>query len=163
MSEQPIRVVVVDANPDEAGAMPGWTSEVPGIEVVGVAHDRSATLTQVEELQPDVLLIDVLLPGLRSIDLIGQVSRSQPGVRILAVTPDDPPHDRIMLATKAGSALAFVVEGNDPGPGVGRGRVGPLVGAVVLVVAAGVRADDPFQAHALAVHGEFIPRDIPVP
>ena len=107
MSKKPIRVLVVDANPKEEGAMPRRASEVHGIEVVGVVHDRNAALAQVEELQPDVLVVDLMLPGLRSIDLVRQVAGSQPQVRILAVAPDDPPHDRIMLAAEGG-ALGFI-------------------------------------------------------
>jgi len=107
MSAESIRVLVVDANPDVAGARPAWESEVSGIELVGVAHDRSAALAQIEELTPDVLVVDLMLPGLRSIDLIQQVVSSHPQVRILAESPDDPPHDRIMLATSAG-ALGFI-------------------------------------------------------
>ena len=107
MSKEPIRVLVVDADPKVAGARPGWAGEISGIEVVGVAHDRSAALAQVEELQPDVLVVDLMLPGLRSIDLVRQVVSTQPQVRILAESPDDPPHDRIMLAASAG-ALGFI-------------------------------------------------------
>ena len=107
MSEQPIRVLVVDASPKQAGAMPERAGEVQGVEVVGVAHNRNTALAQIEELQPDVLVVDLMLPGMRSIDLVRQVAGDQPQVRILAVTPDDPPHDRIMLATEAG-ALGFI-------------------------------------------------------
>jgi DNA-binding NarL/FixJ family response regulator len=107
MSEKPIRVLVVDAIPTEAGAMPRRAGEIAGIEVVGVAHNRNAALAQVEELQPEVLVVDLMLPGLRSIDLVRKVVDTQPQVRILAVTPDDPPHDRIMLAAEAG-ALGFI-------------------------------------------------------
>ena len=87
--------------------MPRRASEVHGIEVVGVAHDGRTTLAETESLQPDVLLVDLMLPGYRSIDLIRHVVRTQPQVRILAMSPDDPPHDRIMLAAEAG-ALGFV-------------------------------------------------------
>jgi DNA-binding NarL/FixJ family response regulator len=107
MSEKLIRVLVVDADPNEAGAMPRRAHEVQGIEVVGVVNNRNAAIAQAEELQPDVLAIDLMLPGMRSIDLIRQVAGSQPQVRILALTPDDPPHDRIMLAAEAG-ALGFI-------------------------------------------------------
>ncbi len=107
MSEQPIRVVVVDADLKDMGARPGWAGEIPGIEVVGVAYDRSTALAQVQELRPDVLMVDLMLPGMRSIDLVRQVTSSQLQVRILAVAPDDPPHDRIMLAAAAG-ALGFI-------------------------------------------------------
>lgn len=107
MTSKPIRVLVVDANPSQAGALPPRTGEVEGIEAVGVAHNRSAAGSLVESLQPDVLVVDLMLPGYRSIDLVRQVANSQPQVRILAVTPDDPPHDRIMLAAEAG-ALGFI-------------------------------------------------------
>lgn len=107
MSEKPVRVLVVDADPNEAGAMPRRASEIAGIEVVGVAHNRNAALAQVEAVQPDVLLVDLMLPGMRSIDLVRKVVDTQPQVRILAMTPDDPPHDRIMLAAEAG-ALGFI-------------------------------------------------------
>ncbi len=107
MSEKPIRVLVVDASPKKAGAMPERAGEVQGVEVVGVAHNRNTALAQIEDLQPDVLVVDLMLPGMRSIDLVRQVADDQPQVRILAVTPDDPPHDRIMLAAEAG-ALGFI-------------------------------------------------------
>jgi DNA-binding NarL/FixJ family response regulator len=107
VTSKPIRVLVMDANPDKVGALPPGIGEVQGIEVVGVAHNKNAALAQVEELQPEVLVVDLMLPGLRGIDLVRQAAGSQPQVRILAVTPDDPPHDRIMLAVEAG-ALGFI-------------------------------------------------------
>ncbi len=107
MNEKPIRVLIVDATPKEGGAMPRRASELHGIEIVGVAHDRGTAWDHVEDLLPDVVLVDVMLTGYRSIDLMRQVARDLPQVRMLAVTPNDPPHDRIMLATEAG-ALGFI-------------------------------------------------------
>jgi hypothetical protein len=52
-------------------------------------------------------LIDLMLPGFRSIDVVRHVAATLPGVRILALVPADPPHDRIMLAAEAG-ALGYV-------------------------------------------------------
>jgi CheY-like chemotaxis protein len=80
---------------------------VTGIELVGVAYDKRTAVAQTDSLQPDVLLVDLMLPGYRSIDLIRHLVRTHPQVRILAMTPDDPPHDRIMLAAEAG-ALGFI-------------------------------------------------------
>jgi DNA-binding NarL/FixJ family response regulator len=107
MTSKPIRVLVVDGDPSQAGALPPRMGEVQGIEAVGVAHNRRVAGSLVESLQPDVLVVDLMLPGYRSIDLVRQVAASQPQVRILAATPDDPPHDRIMLAAEAG-ALGFI-------------------------------------------------------
>jgi DNA-binding NarL/FixJ family response regulator len=107
VSEKLIRVLVVDANHKEGGVIARRAAEVTGIELVGVAYDRRTSLAQSDSLQPDVLLVDLMLPGYRSIDLIRHLLRTQPQVHILAMTPDDPPHDRIMLAAEAG-ALGFI-------------------------------------------------------
>ena len=107
MNSNLIRVLLVDADPQETGALPKRMKEVEGIEVVGVAYNRNAAIAQVEELQPDVLVVDLMLPGIRSIDLVRMVAGDQTQVRILALVPADPPHDRIMLAAEAG-ALGYV-------------------------------------------------------
>jgi DNA-binding NarL/FixJ family response regulator len=107
VSSKPIRVLVVDADPGGGDALSAHLDEVEGIEVVGVARNRRAAIRQAETTQPDVLLVDLMLPGYRSIDVIGQVAGTQPQVRILALSPGDPPHDRIILAAQAG-ALGFV-------------------------------------------------------
>ena len=84
--------------------------EVTGIEVVGSALNRNAAIAKVKELQPDVVVVDLMLPGMRSIDLIRRMISDQPQARILALVPADPPHDRIMLAAEAG-ALGYVCRG----------------------------------------------------
>ena len=100
MNSNLIRVLLVDADPQETGALPERMRQVAGIEVVGVAHNRNTALAQVGELGPAVLLVDLMLPGIRSIDLIRNVAGEQTQVRILALSPADPPHDRIMLAVE---------------------------------------------------------------
>jgi DNA-binding NarL/FixJ family response regulator len=107
VSSNPIRVLVVDADPGEGGTLLARLKGVEGIEVLGVAHNRRAALQLAGTTQPDVLLVDLMLPGYRSIDIIGEVAGTQPEVRILALSPGDPPHDRIILAVQAG-ALGFV-------------------------------------------------------
>jgi hypothetical protein len=59
-----------------------------------------------------VLLIDVSLLGLRSIEIISYVSGTLPDVKILAMSPGDPPYDRVILAMQAG-AMGF--ESKDSG------------------------------------------------
>ena len=112
MNSNLIRVLLVDADPQESGMLPKRMREVEGIEVIGVANNRNAALAQVVELQPDVLVVDLMLPGIRSIDLIRKVASDQPQLRILALVPADPPHDRIMLAAEAG-ALGYICRDTD--------------------------------------------------
>jgi DNA-binding NarL/FixJ family response regulator len=107
-----IRVLVVDATDQETSAIAKKLSEVERIEVVAIVHNRNAALAQVRELQQDVLVVDLFLPGIRSIDLIRKVVSDQPKVHILSLVPADPPHDRIMLAAEAG-ALGYICRDAD--------------------------------------------------
>lgn len=109
MNGEKIRVLVVLANPQDAEVMLKRTSELGIVEVVGVVHNRNAAIAQVETLQPDVMVVDLMLPGYRSIDLVRKVKADHPRVRILSAVPADPPHDRIMLAAESG-ALGFVCQ-----------------------------------------------------
>jgi len=97
----------VDADPSGMGDLHSQLDQVPETEAVGIAHSQRAALSQVETIQPDFLLVDLMLPGYRSIDLISQVSATHEEIRILALSPGDTPHDRVILAIRAG-ALGFI-------------------------------------------------------
>jgi DNA-binding NarL/FixJ family response regulator len=107
MSSRPIRVLIVDADPVVGQALAARLEQVGGIEVVSVARSRQTAIEQTEATQPHVLLVDLMLPGYRSIEIVRDVAGTQSQVRILALSPAVPPHDRIMLATQAG-ALGYV-------------------------------------------------------
>ena len=107
MSLNPIRILVVDADPEGGGALAARLAEIEGVEVVGLAHNRNAAKADTESLEPDILLVDLMLPGYRSIDIVRHVTDTQPQTHILALVPSDPPHDRIMLAAEAG-ALGYM-------------------------------------------------------
>ena len=93
MSSSPIRLLLVDPDPEGGQALSTRLDRLPGVEIVSVAHNRNAAKAEAESLEPDVLLIDLMLPGLRSIDVVRHVAAALPQVRILALVPADPPHD----------------------------------------------------------------------
>ena len=107
MSSKPIRVLVVEADPDRVPTTLAYLAEITDIQVVGVVHNRLATINQLEDDQPDVLLVDLMLTGYCSIEIVRHVSNTYPQVRVLVLAPADPPHDRIILAVQAG-ALGYV-------------------------------------------------------
>lgn len=108
MNSPQIRLLIVDADPSSGeDALRSQVEQVPGVELVGIAHSQRMALNQIESAQPDFLLIDLMLPGYRSVDLIAQVSATHPEMRILALSPGDIPHDRVILAIRAG-ALGFI-------------------------------------------------------
>jgi DNA-binding NarL/FixJ family response regulator len=59
------------------------------IEVVGEAGDGAAALTMARTLRPDVILMDVRMPGTDGITATGQITAELPGIRILILTTFD--------------------------------------------------------------------------
>ena len=104
---KPVSLMVVVSIPEGKAAIENFLSELEDIEIVGLAYNNRTAIQQLKSIQPDVLLIDVMLLRLRSIEIISYVSSIQSDVKILALSPGDPPHDRIILAVQAG-ALGYV-------------------------------------------------------
>lgn len=104
---KPISLMVVASIPEGKAAIQNFLSELKNIDIVGLAYNKRTAIQQLKSIQPDVLLIDVMLLRLRSIDIISYVFSIQSDVKILALSPGDPPHDRIILAVQAG-ALGYV-------------------------------------------------------
>jgi DNA-binding NarL/FixJ family response regulator len=108
MTSKTIHLLIVDADPSSGeDALRSRLDQVPGVELVGIAHSQRGALNQVETTQPDFLVVDLMLPGYRSIDLISQVNATHPEMPILALSPGDIPHDRVILSIRAG-ALGFI-------------------------------------------------------
>ncbi len=112
MKPDPIRLLVVDADPGAGTAYEDSLAKIGGIEIVGVARNKKTALEQADSIEFDVALIDVMLTGYRSIDVIAALTTNRPGIRILALTPGDPPHDRVILALEAG-ALGYITRETD--------------------------------------------------
>ncbi len=120
MNTKPIRLMAVVSVPEGKAHFQGLLSELNDLflaesqvlEIVGIAYNKKTAIQQIERAPPDVLLIDVSLLGLRSIEIISYVSGALPDVKILAMSPGDPPYDRVILAIQAG-ALGFVSKESD--------------------------------------------------
>jgi DNA-binding NarL/FixJ family response regulator len=113
MNSKPIRVLVVDADPSGRQTIQSQIDDIQEIEILGIEHSQRAALDQIESTQPDLLLVDLMLPGYRSITVISHVSSTYPEIQILALTPGDLPHDRVILAIRAG-ALGFISRDTRP-------------------------------------------------
>ena len=58
----------------------------PRFEVVGYALDGNSAIDKITQLSPQVVLMDITLPGQSGIDLTKQIKDTLPGVRVLAVS-----------------------------------------------------------------------------
>jgi two-component system nitrate/nitrite response regulator NarL len=107
-STEPIRVVVVDDHPlFREGVVTSLRSN-PDIEVVGQAQDAAGALRVVREELPDLVLLDVTMPG-GGVSAAAQIASACPATRIVMLTVSED-EDDLLSAMKAG-ASGYVLKG----------------------------------------------------
>jgi DNA-binding NarL/FixJ family response regulator len=92
MSAKPIRVAIVEDQELMAAGLKLWVASQRGIEMVGCAHDGKAGLAMCRTARPDLVLLDIELPGMDGMELAGRLARELPGVRLLAMSGLTDPH-----------------------------------------------------------------------
>jgi DNA-binding NarL/FixJ family response regulator len=100
------RVVLVD---DHAMFRTGVRAELEGaVDVVGEAADAQEAVKVIEETGPDVVLLDVHLPGGGGVEVLKQVVGKQPDVRFLALSVSDAAED--VIGTIRAGARGYVTK-----------------------------------------------------
>ena len=82
----PLRVLIADDHPFFRDGMRMFLETTPDIAVVGEAATGEETVAQARTLQPDVILVDIKMPGLSGIEATRQILRWNSGIRVLIVT-----------------------------------------------------------------------------
>jgi response regulator of citrate/malate metabolism len=81
-----IEVLVVDDDFMVARIHTGFVERTPGFTVTGVAHTGAQALAEAERLQPDLVLLDVYLPDVSGLDLLGALREAAPEVDVLVIS-----------------------------------------------------------------------------
>ena len=84
----------------------------PGMEVVGEAADGIEAISQARSLQPDVILLDMVMPHKDGLQAIKEIKQQNPKTRILVLTSFDD-DERVFSAIKAG-ALGYLLKDSSP-------------------------------------------------
>ena len=82
----PIRIVVADDHPVVRFGVRNMLLNEPGFEVVGEAEDGDDAITQTLELEPDILLLDILMPRLPGLEAMRAIMTKSPRVKIVLLT-----------------------------------------------------------------------------
>jgi len=99
----PVRVLVADDHPVVRAGLRALLSAEPGLTVVAEAGSGEETVLMARQHQPDVVLMDLRMPGAGGLTAIRQLSADQPGVRVVVLTTYDSDAD-ILPAVEAGAA-----------------------------------------------------------
>ncbi|MGB7876961.1 MAG: response regulator transcription factor [Anaerolineales bacterium] len=81
-----IRVLIVDDHPIVCSGIRKILDPAVGIDVVGEAHTGAEALQMIEDIKPDVVLLDMRLSDMSGVDIIRQVYKSDSPSRILGLS-----------------------------------------------------------------------------
>jgi two-component system nitrate/nitrite response regulator NarL len=81
-----VRIVVADDHPVVRFGVKNMLENEPGFDVVGEAQDGDDAITQVIELEPDILLLDLAMPRLPGLEAMKAIMSRAPRVKIILLT-----------------------------------------------------------------------------
>jgi len=107
-----LRVLIADDHPIFRNGMRALLASVPDVEVAGEATSGDEAVAQAAALQPDLILMDLQMPGVGGIEATRRILLASPHIRILVVTMFEDDHS-VFAAMRAG-ARGYIVKGVNP-------------------------------------------------
>ena len=137
VDEGPVRVLLVDDHDLFRTGLRNLLEE-QGVEIVGEAGDGVQAVTQVRELAPDVVVMDLNMPGMSGVEATRQVSSIAPLTRVLVLTISD--HDTDVLDAILAGACGYLLKDSSvpellrgiAAASVGESLISPTIAARLL-------------------------------
>jgi DNA-binding NarL/FixJ family response regulator len=107
-----IRVLLVDDHKLFRAGIRSLLQTVSGVEVVAEAGDGREALRLIEAHRPDVVLMDIMMPGLNGLDAAARVARTSPASRVIMLSMNTD-EDSVLQTLRAGAA-GYLVKTADP-------------------------------------------------
>jgi DNA-binding NarL/FixJ family response regulator len=106
-----IRILIVDDHPVFRFGLRALISSIPEMEVVAEATSGEAAIEEARKLKPDIILMDVNMPGINGIEATSRILAAAPEIGILILTMFE--DDSVFKAVQAG-ARGYILKGADP-------------------------------------------------
>jgi DNA-binding NarL/FixJ family response regulator len=108
---EPIRVLIADDHPLFRDGLAALVNDGPGTELAGTAGSGTEAVESARETQPDVVVMDLQMPGLNGIEATRRIVADSPHITVLVLTMFDD-DDSIFSALRAG-ARGYLLKGAD--------------------------------------------------
>lgn len=102
-ADRPIRLLLVDDHEMVRTGLRTFLGLQPGMTVVGEAATAEQALALVPRLQPDIVLLDLVLPGMSGVEAVHRLRAAHPAVKVVALT-SFAGQDAVLPAIRAGVA-----------------------------------------------------------
>lgn len=108
-----IRVVVADDHPVVRTGVVMMLGADPAIEVVGEAANGAEAIALATQLEPDLVVMDLQMPGVDGVEATRTIRQELPGVRVLILTTYDT--DRAIVSAVEAGASGYLLKDAPPG------------------------------------------------
>jgi DNA-binding NarL/FixJ family response regulator len=106
-----MRVLVVDDHPTFRRGLGALLASLPDVELAGEAADGETAVRLAAELRPDVVVMDLDMPGVGGVEATRRIVAAQPSMAVLVLTMLD--EDESVFAAMRAGARGYVVKGAD--------------------------------------------------
>jgi len=111
MSNESLQILLVDDHPLVRNGLRALLASIPGIIVVGEASDGEEAIARALELQPDIILMDLHMPGLNGVEATRRILQASPQIGILVLTMLE--DDASVFAAMRAGARGYLLKGAD--------------------------------------------------
>src|SRR5512135_2229917 len=106
-----VRILLADDHPVVRLGIRNLLEAEPEFEIVGEIADALQVVPQVEALQPDVLVLDLIMPGLNGLEITRRLARSAPQTRIIVLSMHA--NEAYVIEALRNGASGYVLKGSD--------------------------------------------------
>lgn len=139
----PVTIVLADDHPVVRVGIRNLLETEPGFEVIGEVADALQVIPSVEALKPDVLVLDLIMPGLSGLEITRRLSQSHPQTRIVVLSMHS--NEAYVIEALRNGASGYVLKGSE---------AGELVQAIREVLACGRYLSPPLSERAIEMYIE---------
>ena len=107
-----IRIVLADDHPVVRAGVRNLLEAEPDMQVVGEVHEALRVEAEVDRLQPDILVLDLLMPDLNGLEVARRVTKRTPGTRIVILSMHA--NEAYVVEALRNGAIGYVLKGAPP-------------------------------------------------
>jgi DNA-binding NarL/FixJ family response regulator len=162
---EPLRILLVDDHILFRKGLASLLSSRLGVQVVGEAGDGLEAIARARETRPDLILMDIGMPGCNGLEATQRIKCEMPGVQIIMLTVSD--DDQDLFAAIKGGAQGYLLKNMEPGElfemleGARRGEAA-ISGVLAAKILQEFRAPAQDLSQPAEASDELTPREIEV-